>query len=386
MEGPRLDKRSLSDDEQSTQFITQETPHEPAPSAAPPNKSRALPYVALVAVQLSTCGWHVLGKIALTGGTNPFVLALYRQAGACACLAALARCADFPRGGLVRAALAVSARDRRRFLALGCLGFGNIFGFVVALSYVTAFNSALLHPVIPVIAAAAAAASGVERLTSRVAFGVGLAAAGALVVVVFGVSGGGGGEANAGASSASVALGNVILLGQCVCMGCLLVLQKALIESTRLPPTTTTLFYNLIAAAIALVATPLLVGDDAGAYVFASWAPVAATLYGAVFGLCFVYVVLGWATALTSPTVVSLSMTLQPPLNALLSVLFMGRRSFTAGEVAGGVLISAGLAVTVLGRRRDRVADAADDAPPENPFDDEPRRGDDLGVPLTEVV
>ncbi|KAH8060764.1 hypothetical protein JL721_8980 [Aureococcus anophagefferens] len=202
-------------------------------------------------------------------------------AGACACLAALARCADFPRGGLVRAALAVSARDRRRFLALGCLGFGNIFGFVVALSYVTAFNSALLHPVIPVIAAAAAAASGVERLTSRVAFGVGLAAAGALVVVVFGVSGGGGGEANAGASSASVVLGNVILLGH---------------------------------------------------------------------------------------------------------VVFMGRRSFTAGEVAGGVLISAGLAVTVLGRRRDRVADAADDAPPENPFDDEPRRGDDLGVPLTEVV
>ena len=162
MEGPRLDKRSLSDDEQSTQFITQETPHEPAPSAAPPKTSRALPYVALVAVQLSYCVWHVLGKIAINGGTNPFVLALYRQAGACACLAALARCADFPRGGLVRAALAVSARDRRRFLALGCLGFGNIFGFVVALSYVTAFNSALLHPVIPEATAKLWAALGAE--------------------------------------------------------------------------------------------------------------------------------------------------------------------------------------------------------------------------------
>lgn len=213
---------------------------------------------------------------------------------------------------------------------------------------------------IPVIAAAAAAAMGVETLTLRKAVGVCCSALGAAVVVAFGVSGDGGGEANPDSSKASVVVGNLILLGQCVCMGVLLVLQKSLMSSTGLPPTTTTFFYNVIAALISLVATPILVGGDVASYRFTTWQPLLATLYGAVFGLCFIYVVLGWATARTSPTIVSLSMTLQPPLNALLSVLFMGRTSFTFGEVCGGLLISAGLVVTVA--FRDTAKTQPDDA------------------------
>jgi len=347
----------------------------------------ALPYGALVVVQLAYCVWHILGKIALNGGTNPFVLALYRQLGACVCLYGLARGADFPaRGGIARAAAALDARDRRRFAALGVLGFGNIFGFVVALSYVTAFNSALLHPLIPVIAAAAAAAAGVERPTARVFAGVGLAASGALVVVALGVGGGGGGEANVGATRGRVFFGNAVLFGQCCCMGLLLVLQKATLASSRLPPTTTTLFYNVIAAALACVATPLAVGADLEAYKFSGAAEILATVYGAVFGLCLIYAILGWATARTAPTVVAVSMTLQPPLNAALSVLFLGRTSFTAGEVAGGALISAGLVVVALAKRAAAKA-APGDAPPIPPHD--PDDGHlalggavDLGEPL----
>lgn len=106
-------------------------------------------YAALVAVQLSYCVWHVLGKLALNGGTNPFVLAAYRQVGACCCLLGLSKYADFRHGSLVDAARRLSRRDAVRFVVLGALGFGNIFGFVVALSLVTAFNSALLHPASP---------------------------------------------------------------------------------------------------------------------------------------------------------------------------------------------------------------------------------------------
>ena len=195
-------------------------------SPSPPRPKTAA-YVGLAAVQLSYCVWHVLGKIALNGGANPFVLALYRQLGACVCLYVLARCVDYRSGGLGDALKALSRRQRRRFVLLGFLGFCNIFGFVVALSYVTAFNSALLHPIIPVIAAAAAAAAGIERATPPKAAGVALAASGALVVVVAG--GSGGGESNPDASPASVAFGNAILLGQCGAMGCLLVLQKSIL-------------------------------------------------------------------------------------------------------------------------------------------------------------
>ena len=67
--------------------------------------------------------------------------------------------------------------------------------------------------------------------------------------------------------------------------------------------------YNLIAAAIALIATPLLVGADFSRYAFSSLIEVLATLYGALVGICFVYCVIGWATQRTSPTLVSLSMT-----------------------------------------------------------------------------
>ena len=65
------------------------------------------------------------------------------------------------------------------------------------------------------------------------------------------------------------------------------------------------------------------------------------------------YTVLGWATKQTTPTVVALSMTLQPPLNGLMSVLFMGRRSFSAGEICGGFLIAAGLVITAAFDPRD---------------------------------
>ena len=309
----------------------------------------------------------------------------------------IARLTEAREGSLRRRECVTRARAPG-FFALGLLGFGNIFGFVVALSYVTAFNSALLHPVIPVIAAGAAAAMGVERLTARVACGVFLGASGALVVVAFGVGGDDSGEKNVDAERSTVIFGNVVLLGQCCCMGVLLVLQKAIMSSTGLPPTTTTFFYNVVATALAVVATPALVGAEAAAYRFGDWAALAATFYGAVFGICFVYVTLGWATHRVGPTWVSLSMTLQPPLNALLSVLFMGRRSFTAGEVGGGVLISAGLAVTALARGpRDRGAKVAarESAAASDGGDDDDDPGDGghlalgggvagLGAPLTD--
>eukprot|EP00628_Pelagophyceae_sp_CCMP2097_P024622 CAMPEP_0184212382 /NCGR_PEP_ID=MMETSP0976-20121227/13609_1 /TAXON_ID=483370 /ORGANISM="non described non described, Strain CCMP2097" /LENGTH=336 /DNA_ID=CAMNT_0026517101 /DNA_START=39 /DNA_END=1045 /DNA_ORIENTATION=+ len=320
-----------------------------------------LPYLALVVVQLSYCIWHVLGKLALNGGMDPFVLAMYRQVGATVLIVCLAKAADAPHGDLfagVRAAC--TRRDACLFLLLGVLGFGNIYGFIVALSYVTAFNSALLHPTIPVFAALLAGASGVERIGPRTVCGICLSACGAVVVVVYGVPADHNTEGGGEVSNADAFVGNAILLAQCFCMGGLLVLQKHLITRTGLGAATTTGCYNAVAVVLAVLATTALVGGDAQHYAFHSAVEIWALLYGVVLGGCLVYVLLAWATQQTSPTVVSLSMTLQPPLNAVLSVLFLGRDSFSAGEIIGGALITAGLVVTVLRSRQ--KADGADSA------------------------
>ncbi|KAJ8611020.1 hypothetical protein CTAYLR_007066 [Chrysophaeum taylorii] len=303
-------------------------------------------WAALFVVQLSYCVWHVLGKAALNGGMSPFVLALYRQGGACLCMVFLSRVVDGR--GEVRRLRSLPRYELFRVAVLGFLGFGNIFGFIVALSYVTSFNSALLHPIIPVVSFAAAAASGVEKLDLRRGFGVLLSAGGALVVVVFGVSEDHDSEGGSKTSRRDVFIGNAYLLGQCVCMGVLLVLQKSLLRTTGIPPTTLTLVYNVIAAALSGVCTLSSVGFEKRVYEFHRWIEVVATLYGAIFGICLIYVLLGWATHRAGPTLVSLSMTLQGPLNALLACIFLGRRSFTVGEVGGGALIALGLAVTVI--------------------------------------
>lgn len=308
------------------------------------------PWASLFVVQLSYCIWHVLGKKALNYGMSPYVLALYRQAGGACCMAVLSHIVDGNAGvlSLPKRCRSLARFDALRVAGLGALGFANIYGFIIALSYVTSFNSALLHPIIPVVSAVAAWATGVERLSMRKALGIFASAVGAFVVVVFGVRSDHNTEGG-DSSGHRILVGNAFLLGQCVAMGCLLVLQKALLTATGVPPTTLTLVYNIIAMIPAVVATLILVDPtESGAYSLKRPIELGATLYGAVFGICFIYTLLTWATSKIGPSAVSLSMTLQGPLNAVLACLFLDRRSFTIGEVGGGTLIVVGLVVTVL--------------------------------------
>ena len=315
---------------------------------------------SLVLVQLLYCGWHVVAKRALNSGLNPFVLALYRQWGAVVCLVGLAYLVDGHELGTAIAAttslgpcpaesprkrsIPMRRRDAFSIILLGFLGFGNIYGFIIALSMVTSFNSALLHPTIPVVSAVVAAGTGVEKLGKGTAMGVLFGALGALVVVGLGVPEDPNTE---GAKSENLILGNLVLAGQCVCMGCILVLQKAIHANTTIPPTTLTFLYNVIVAVLAVVVTPLLV-PPSSVYVPASQAAIAALVYGSLIGICIIYSLLAWATTQAGPTLVALSMTLQPPFNAVLAVLFLDRTSFTSGEIIGGLLILLGLVVTLV--------------------------------------
>jgi len=304
-------------------------------------------WATLFLVQLSYCVWHVLAKKALLQGFSPLVLALYRELLACLLLHGMAFVFD---GGLPWARL--SRRDLITMAYLGIFSYGNVVGFIVALDYITAFNSSLLHPSIPVFAAAFGWAMGVESLSGRAWAGVTVCAIGAVVVIVWGVredptptSNDDGEDDDSGSGSGGVVLGNIILLVQCVSLALLLVFEKPVLE--RLPPISVTACYYSFAAVYTAVTTLAAVPPSAEEYLIETRAEWVALVYGSTVSVAFIYTALSWATKRTSPSTVAVSMTLQPPLNAALSVLFLGRTIFTTGEVLGGVLIVIGLLVTV---------------------------------------
>ena len=159
----------------------------------------------------------------------------------------------------------------------------------------------------------------IEPMSLPKSFGIGLCTLGAVVAVAWGVQDDAGGEAGA---SSYLLLGNIILVLQCCCMAGLLVLQKPLL-SRGVPPTTLTARYYTVAATLTFTVTLLLFPPNepgAGyAEVFYSADALAAVLFGGVFSVTFVYCALAWATKHSTPTTAALSMTLQPPLNAILS-------------------------------------------------------------------
>ena len=68
----------------------------------------------------------------------------------------------------------IDSVDYLRFFFLGCLSFTNVVGFIVAMSYTSAENSAMLQPTIPVFSLVFAALVGQERFTANKFFGVSL--------------------------------------------------------------------------------------------------------------------------------------------------------------------------------------------------------------------
>ena len=299
-----------------------------------------LVWAVLALVQLSYCIWHVLAKRALMSGTHPLVLAFYREILAVSCMHALAWRLDGrnPWNGFYRS-------DLKFYLILGVFSFGNIVGFIVALFYITSFNSALLHPSIPVFAAVIGSILGVERMTSAKGAGIGLCALGAVVTVVWGVTA----DTTEGSDPDKVVFGNVILLLQCASMAALLVLSKKEL-SRGAPPTTLTARYYTFASLLTLLTAMCAVPPWSSEHnygIASSNEAVVAVLYGGVVSVTFVYCAFSWATKNSNPTTSALSMTLQPPFNAVLSVIFMGRTYFSAGEIVGGIFVVAGLILTV---------------------------------------
>lgn len=229
----------------------------------------------------------------------------------------------------------VEKHERSLFIFLGICSSVNSVGYVIALRYVTPFNSALLHPTIPVFAATLGAIYGVEKLTFRKILGTLMCVVGSVVVVL----------SQADLSLNSSLIGNICLVLQSFAMAALLVGQM-FVPTRHSSLKITAIYYTvgtLISAPISL--TVLSTTSGFGNLGLKSVGVVA---FGALFVIAFNYAALTWANKKSSPSVPATSMMLQPPLTFMLGYLIGERPSASWWEIGGGGAIIAGLILSVM--------------------------------------
>ena len=294
---------------------------------AVPGQAGLRVHLALLLVQLSFGGFHVVAKAVLSQ-MEPLALAAIRVAIASPILALMAWRHD---------RVLPHARDMPRLAFLGSLGiFANQILFIVGLKYTTATNASILMTSLPVFAVATAAILGIERIGPRRLLGIVLSVAGALFLInPFRFQGG-----------QSATLGNTLVLLNALAYALFLVLQRPVLARI---PWRTLIAWSFLwgGAGVVIVGAPALARLDFAAVPVSTWLGVA---YIILFATVFAYAVNTWAVRRSSPALVATYGTLQPLVAALLAASFLGER-FGWVEGIGFALIVAGL-FQVSARRR----------------------------------
>jgi drug/metabolite transporter (DMT)-like permease len=278
-------------------------------------------HLALLFVQVTFGSWHVFGKYALRH-FQPFALADLRVLGAAPIFLALA----FGTGPSKP-----KKADLGLLALLGLLGVtANQLLFIVGLSHTTATNAGILMPSIPVFTVALGALLGAESLGARRSFGVLVAVGGAFVMLD---------PARFDLSSDRL-IGNLMILGNCLCYALFMVLQRGIVQRMR-PIAVIAWAYLFGGLGALLIAGPALFSSDFGAVPALAWWTVA---YVIVVPTTINYALITWAIKHTSPAVVATYTTLQPITSAVLAAIFLGE-SVGVPEAIGFVLIVAGLLI-----------------------------------------
>jgi drug/metabolite transporter (DMT)-like permease len=284
-------------------------------------------HLALLAVQLSFSGFHVVGKVVLET-LPPMALATTRILIATPLLVAMAWLHDRRLPGW---------RHLPWLALLGLLGvFLNQVLFVVGLKYTTATNAAILMPSIPVFAVGIGWITRVERVGRRRLLGVLLAACGALILLD---------PRNFSVTDAST-LGTLLILLNCLSYSTFLVLQRPLLRQL---PWRTVIAWTFLFGGVAVVAVGggTLAAIEPGSIEPAVWLGV---LFIGLVPTFLGYVLNTWAVRRSSATLAATYVTLQPLLTALMAMLLLGE-GLGLPQICGFLMIAAGLWLVSWRRR-----------------------------------
>jgi drug/metabolite transporter (DMT)-like permease len=276
-------------------------------------------HLVLVFVQVTFGTFHVVGK-AVLAEMAPLALAGIRALVAAPVLLLLAWRKDrvLPR-----------PRDLPLLAFLGAMGIlANQVLFVIGLRHTTAINASILMVSLPGLTAAVAAVLGIERVGGGRLLGILLSMAGAMVLL----------EPARLDLSGGTALGNALILANCLCYSVFLVLQRPMLR--RLPWRTVIAWAFLFGAAgVLAVAWPALAALPRAGLARGTWL---GAFYIALVPTTMGYALSTWAVRRSSPALVAAYSTLQPLVSVLLAASFLGER-FGWVQAAGFALILLGL-------------------------------------------
>lgn len=284
-------------------------------------------HLALGAAQTGFALFPIFGKLALSA-IPPLVFAAGRVVAAAILLEAIRRFGDREE---------IRSRDRPRLFLYGLLGVSfNQVLFIFGLFLTTAINTTILTATIPVFTLAAAALLGRERMSLRAAVGIALAGAGALALL----------NAQSFDWGTDSFRGDMLLLLNCASYSLYLVLSRPILAHYSVATFTAAVF-RYGAPLIVIAAIPELLRFEPGKVPAPAW-----ICLGCVILLCTVipYLLNSWALARTHASHVAFYVFLQPLIATVLAIAVLGEE-LTRKTVAAGILILAGLAVTVVGRR-----------------------------------
>jgi drug/metabolite transporter (DMT)-like permease len=228
-------------------------------------------------------------------------------------------------------------RDRLALVALGMLGNGLYqILFIEGIARTRAGDAALLISAAPALMAIIGWLRGSERTGGRGVIGIALSVLG-IGLVVFG-------DAGSGAAGSARLLGDVLILGGCLCWSVYTVLLKPYTERIAgVPLSAVTMAGGLIP--VLLVALPSLAHTDWRAVSGGAWVAV---VYSGLFALALAYLFWYRGVKVLGPTRTGMYSNLQPVIALLVAWATLGETPHLP-QIAGAACILTGLVLTRLG-------------------------------------
>ena len=285
-----------------------------------------LSHGGLIASQLCFSSFHVVAALVVT---DPLSFALWREMLSCVIMLAYARASR-------KSSIEFPNKDWVVFIVCGVLNFTNVVGSLFALYYLSPSRFAIMQPLIPVFSAALSLKT--ETFSSLQIGGIVLACVGAVIVQFQAIAAEQRPQDNA-------PLGYTITTVQCASMASFLVMQRDVLAVDGFHSGS----FSFLCYGIGTLFTLVIF--------LSSWTPsssffptegklVGALLFSAIFPTAFAFNSFAYAGQHLSPSTIATYTALQPLFTASLSLIFLGT-GLSLGEVLGGLIVIAGLVVTV---------------------------------------
>ncbi|CAM6100729.1 unnamed protein product [Calypogeia fissa] len=346
---------------------------------------RARVQLALLTVQLGYGAYYVLTKVAMSGGVNRFVFAVYRDCIALALLGPLA----FVSERSIRPALTWTV-----CLFICALGFTGIFLqqtlFLTGLAYTNTAFAAAMQNAIPVFTFMIAVVAKLEviRLNKpdgvAKVMGIFAAVTGALTMCLYkgptllgsdtpivsdqdqGDISGAGADADAAAHQVGWLMGKLFSFGigywqigslclvlNCLCMGIYTNLQIPALK--RFPAPASLAASSIFVGALALLFTGVGTISNRSDWVISKPGSIVSVVYAGAIASGLNFSLQAWANQRGGPVLVAAYIPLQTVFSAFLGVLLLDDPLYL-GSVIGAVLILVGLYLVIWGQRLHRSA------------------------------